>query len=476
MKWNEFTKRVKKDMSEMEMKDDYLEMWGRLKPELAIVNKAQKKKNRGLFWIFPIGIICLSGLLYFLIIPGEQHLDNKIATENSKKESVLTTQDKKEETKIKETASSIREEANDTKNKTTNNIISSTNKSVSHIISHKKSSKQEIYTSLNVKKEHSPIPPKKHFSGNPIPLKQIATQQTTTKKSGAITGFQNPLEKTQSLAGLDLLNLLSLKPLVNNEAFTNKTIHEFYAIDANLLNTKDKFSIGFRFNAGVFNNFKTLTNKTLDDKDWQVLRNQSETPLETKKIEGLIEIGNLKGFHLASGISIRSIAERTDYTSSDVTLSQVNGLKYKVSNLAGSYEDINGDLVKMTIVDTHYKFFNQYNFIDIPLLIGYTYKTKNWNLMIEGGPYFNVKTFGKGTILANDGSFLEWEDEAFLKEKISTSFGARLLMEKRISSRLMLQFGPSLSIMPDNVLREDNALKQNYKMFGATVGIKYRWR
>ncbi len=186
-------------------------------------------------------------------------------------------------------------------------------------------------------------------------------------------------------------------------------------------------------------------------------------------------------FALRSGVSFSQHHEKLNFTHTE-TNTQI------VERQETGYilDPINGPTpITYTVRDTvttstttSAKSDNTYTFIDIPILLNYTFYTSNkWNLGVSGGPMFNLAFKQKGQILGPvNNEIIDLNSSA---NPYRTYAGVNLMLNLSASYQLSKQFDllfePGLRYGMSSLTSKGFAVTQKYSSVNLFTGIRYRF-
>jgi len=118
------------------------------------------------------------------------------------------------------------------------------------------------------------------------------------------------------------------------------------------------------------------------------------------------------------------------------------------------------------------RFYNHYSLWNIPLSINYSRSTQNWNLGIEAGINFNLKTTSEGRYFLNEA---EDEDLSKITEtKMGLSYQFGLLVERQITDNFSISLNPRVIRFSKDFTKNSVApFSKNYMLYGADLRLKY---
>ena len=490
MNWKEFEHNVKRGAKNQELEQDHLQLWEALEPKVDKLNR--KKKNRGaIFFLLFIGLGML-GLSAIYFYPGRSFskVDNKEVVKDRGGFQTDATRTRyesdqqlmaNEETEDKEFNSVINEKGFRNINAISQNQ-NPTELSTDEKLNFGQSDlahweNEHTITNIDVVRFNSEQQIIWEEFRNHVDAHMAKEVEKRSGRSDEGIGHAIITEQNYELNALAANGFSLLTDPDLEKPIDYRMADPFYELEPKNVKLKkdrvffSKLSLIGHGYAGL----KKLTPKTRDFNTLAKIREQTETTLETVQLGLVLELAKVGQFSLSSGINWTQISERLNYTLSENEVVLFEGTKYLVSNLAGSLIEIEGELEEVYLQNTHFIKFNQYRFVDVPLLIGFTSRIGKWNMNLEAGPYFNISLNSKGSILDVDLDFLRLDSEDVLKDRIGVSLGLNANFERALGEHFSVQFGPSFRWMPSSLSYESNPIDQRYILLGLNAGLSYRF-
>lgn len=121
---------------------------------------------------------------------------------------------------------------------------------------------------------------------------------------------------------------------------------------------------------------------------------------------------------------------------------------------------------------------NTYSFIDVPVSAGYQLQLKRADIYFSAGVEFNIRTTGKGSILAPDTlnpRALDDPDQTPLNKSF-LSMTAGIGYAYHLTKKFDLLFEPNYRRQLSSMTKKEHPLNQKYSRIGLILGIKYNIR
>ena len=306
--------------------------------------------------------------------------------------------------------------------------------------------------------------------------------QNVNSKNGINTELENALTTTSNLTenskptSADLTkkrdennNLNALELLKPSELFHGKP-DPCYAFNPYDNGKKGPPRLYIDVLAGPEYANRTLVDKSGDLAGYAMIRDSTESSRLgfSSTVRASMVLAN--GLALRSGVAYTQINERLDLFDGTTTDIEIYEVKDVNGNIIGTQIDtIIGQRIKTT--------YNRLKMVDIPVILGYEVRDRNWTLSLNGGAYFNVLFEQKGEFLSpnltpvNFTSTEESHYEAFNKSVGMSLFGS-VGLNYKISNRLHLMAEPHFRYYMDSFTNSNYPLQQNYWSVGLNVGMR----
>lgn len=215
---------------------------------------------------------------------------------------------------------------------------------------------------------------------------------------------------------------------------------------------------------------RTLAAKNDDLASYATIRDSTETSRLgfNSTIRASLVLAN--GIALRSGVAYTQINEKLDLFDGTTTDIAIYEIKDVHGNIIGTQTDtIIGQRIKTT--------YNRYKMVDIPVILGYEVRDRNWTIALNGGAYFNVLFEQKGEFLSPDlttVNFTSTEEEHYdaFNNSVGMSLFGSVGLHYKIGNRLHLMAEPQFRYFMDSFTNADYPLQQNYWAVGMNLGVR----
>jgi len=236
-----------------------------------------------------------------------------------------------------------------------------------------------------------------------------------------------------------------------------------------------KFSLEIQ--AGISAVDRSLTS-TIDDgilDTLLLLRNNLEETLEAVHLNLLLNAHFPSGFFVSSGLSYTKISELY-FNNGTITETSTNplGLQRQVILSDRDTVNINGPVVSTTSTIFSTVNYNTFQFIDIPVFVGYQHDFGEWKTDVSLGVFTNILLRSKGRIPNSSTSLLNLETNGreIYRNRIGFSFQFGFGVSKFLTNNVSIRINPSVRYYSKNLINEDVGLSQKYLLAGGTIGLR----
>lgn len=217
-----------------------------------------------------------------------------------------------------------------------------------------------------------------------------------------------------------------------------------------------------------------LANRTLSTNDaslvkYAIERSNSEKPIMSYSlgIRGSFVAAN--GLTFRGGIAYAKNKERFDFVKERQKITKE--IKDKDGNVVST------EVEEKVILD---KIYNQYNYLDIPITIGYEKDLKDFILSLNGGIGLNIWSKQSGKIYKEDIKNvydLKNGGEAgvsFFRKNAGLSLITSVGLNYKYNERILLLLEPSMRYYLHSLSNAENPISQKYVFIGLNIGLSYR--
>lgn len=200
-------------------------------------------------------------------------------------------------------------------------------------------------------------------------------------------------------------------------------------------------------------------------------RTNSEKPILSYSAGIKASIVFSNGLSVRGGLSYSNNSERFDFVKERQKITK------EIKDQNGNV--ISTEVTEVVIMD---KTYNQYKFVDIPVLIGYEKDLKDFVLSVNGGIGVNISASQTGKIYKNDSNkmsfhLLESNGEAnapIFRTNAGMSLIGSIGLNYKYNERIMLLLEPSARYYIHSLSDDSNPVSQRYLFLGMNIGLRYR--
>ncbi len=187
-------------------------------------------------------------------------------------------------------------------------------------------------------------------------------------------------------------------------------------------------------------------------------RNQTEMSLGNWSVGALYHLQFPSGFELSAGLSYQKMTEKFLWERQSSEIIKEGDQFFQQY----SYR------VKTT--------YNRFEYIDLPLLLGYQKKRARWSYGVRAGAYINLSQKLSGEILTPDlepGQFTGL-DETNFKNRIAPAIAADVIFGYRLSPGIQITFQPGVKFQTGSITTADFEAEQRYTFLHAKLGLQWQ--
>ncbi len=510
MNKKDFDKKLKQDLDSYQSPINIDEIWSAIEPDVDLINAKKRRKKRFFFIWFFAGLILLSsaGYLYSLY-----QLENQspIAKEHSKKEVPLASI-KKTEVAVDAETDQITKLSEAAILPNTSNLNSKKENKNTPSLNSQELLKQEIdNASSNSVSNNSNQAGEKNIDASFVNSSSIADfdikLKTTTLSTNTVdnskvesterfndlveefkpskpveTSKKLELEKTTSLSSLDaieieaqvengILNLEDLFVLTEEEkeASTKKKKPS----------AKKKMQYFIEMNSGVSAAFRSLKDPSGSNANLLQLREEFEHTLEA--VHGGFQVGlhfPKSDLAFSTGIQYTQITDYLEINDSRSVFDTIpDGIQFYYRNLDNEIIPYHGEVINEEVITRRKKTYNEFVFIDIPLLVGIQKNvgsSERLGLGVQTGVFVNIALNASGEIINEDSEVEDLSPSFNSKMGVSYYLGLTSAYAFGENKKLSLQLSPSFRYIPKSLTVDSYGLTQKYSLLGVNIGLRLK--
>ena len=471
MKWYNFTREVKKDLTTYKSDEDPMDIWSAIEGRVDVLNESKKKKDKDLGLLLCFFMLFIFSVIYSTV--DKQPVIEGEFMASSISDADLKTLDDPKELDIKNVEYSddiIKEESTLSTNINTSNGLLKKDQSFG--------SEQAVPKQFpSYRNELSTLPSNSSIAeGNfssPI-MKE-------DKKTG---GDQTSLGENTTNQGIKQIdNILfsnhrieSLKtPSLNLSPFSwaKKIEPSFYAFEKIELPKPAKFQLTVY--GGVFYTKKELKKPSPWAFELLPIREASERSLESANLGLNLNYNLGRGFGISTGLDFLQINEEFIFTDTDSNFKYIEGVTHYVSNVARETQEVIGQVKETSTEYVDHISYNKYRLIDVPLMLSYTLNSGKWMLRLNAGIYANLTLQAQGRVAVNEFQSRPIEKAEMLRKNVGISYGTKIEFQRKLGKHLSLNVAPTFRYNPNSFTYGEYGLEQKYSFLGLNAGLSYNF-
>lgn len=224
-------------------------------------------------------------------------------------------------------------------------------------------------------------------------------------------------------------------------------------------------------------NMTTVEAQNTDTDAYQNSWNDTDTPLGSYELGVMLGYEFDNGLYAGLGLEYQQTVEKLEYQQTVIQRVTV------WSEEAYFYLDENGNQVfvadsvtTQSIYERSVRSGKEHTILNLPLMLGYKLKGKNWNIGVFGGANINLSHKFEGKIINESNAFVALNEdnyETVYKRKLGTSFFGGLHLGHNIGNSMELYLNPTVRIYPNSWMQDDFSLSAKYNLAGLRLGLRY---
>jgi hypothetical protein len=205
--------------------------------------------------------------------------------------------------------------------------------------------------------------------------------------------------------------------------------------------------------------------------DYAAARRETETPQLSFTTGARFSLVSPFGAALRSGLQFTQYNEHFDFTDNSKE-------KITITNVYGPNGEIIGTDTLIEMGAHHAMASNNYQILDVPILLGYEWRKNNWTVAFNGGALINVLFDARGDFLSPDDlspvGFSNDDSSTYpaYRKEIGIGWYAGIGIHYKLQEDLQFLLEPHFRINPQSVTRDEYVLDQRYMSMGLSVGLR----
>ena len=241
---------------------------------------------------------------------------------------------------------------------------------------------------------------------------------------------------------------------------------------------RQDFTYSIMLQAGIASTGRKLEG-VIDTTGNRLLQNRlnSETPLENIQVGLLAGVHHHTGFNVMAGLQYTRITERFENTVTVESVDSIEGIIKLIVLPNGDTIPERGLIPVVTTTTTRKRYYNRYNLIDVPFLLGYEKQINNLRLGLQAGVFANISLTTEGRIFDEESVLVDIgvEQNNVFKKNVGLSYYFSFSVGYEMASGITLHFAPYLHHYPGRFTSDDYLLTQKYSLLGIKAGVQYKF-
>lgn len=304
--------------------------------------------------------------------------------------------------------------------------------------------------------------------------KQSTATQTRTKE---VLSTSQMREKTANLPfrakefNVESIDVLNASKLVRKELNPTDVLDLGEEICYTFKPKKHPWSIYAYGGPSVL--IKNLTSNQVGQETYLSQRESSENALESLRAGLQAKYRLENGLYFKAGLEWSRFQERLTYTTSADTSYTISDQLIKIIvDSQGDSIPVYGDLTVTESRTRSWKVYNNYEFFNVPLHVGYERPYKRWVFSAELGAHINLAFKFDGEVLDPEGN--PDNNPNYFRSNVGTSISASLGVGYQVLPRARVWLSPSMMKMLNPINVRDYPIDQNYTSIGCLFGLEVK--
>lgn len=474
MNWGWFDNKYKKAQEENTSPVDLEGLWASLEPEVDAINEERKKKRRAAFWLFFFGTAVLIGGIYFGFCSNSETNSQAELSSNKKIENIeISSQEINTEklNAVKRTNSNSDKKEINLANKKNNKTFSD----------HKK---EKIKSSLKSSKDNTSSQTKKKpiSIGAPNKTTERITKQKNTNTNHPIKSKFDKVRinrintKKESKINWQLPELIKIEKLSN--PIVDKNIKSFEDSEKNSdegqADTTPNKSIKYNLliSGGINYSRPEFGANENGNAFIQQLNDKSTSTLEAINFGIGFNARHKTGIGIRTGLEYLRLNEKVEFNSNSINNDSIFGVQYFVVNLNSDTIPVMGNVPNEISTSVEKRFFNNYTFWNIPLVVSYLQVGEKWAWGAEVGLIANIRMETEGRYLLSETEDAELENIS--QTNIGLSYQLGLMIQRQLNDNVALTLAPKATYFSKDFTKNAvSPFSKKYSLYGVDLRLSY---
>ncbi len=440
-------------------KEEYLEIWNSIKPEVKALNRSIHRKKNSRKFLFLLLALLIVRSAWFILVPKDIKIQAFEDRQNQQEMSNINCP-----TPI----------ARDQHKELLPTVINSTTVIQNHFPNDSQMEKTEIEDGISVTLKSSSTNSKESNHHSKLITKDQA-KENQYNPTPDLNTRKIILKEKKNSSPITLQRLPRLKAPLIEKIPSSLNKDKLVLVKGLVPIILPKNSERRRDNLVVFGGLSYIQKK-LANKDKLVglinYRNTTERTLYAQHFGIAITSHHRSNFTFSYGINYTSITEAFNASQTVIDTFLVDGIERILIQVDGSIKEIYGKASVQRTTINDYEYFHQYNLLELPFLVGYAKHWNSYQFGCQTGLLTNLTLSTKGKRLDIEGRKEPIERIGY-EPTIGFGYYASLFLQKSISPNISLSIEPSLRIYPD-ISNEENYISQQYKLYGLNMNLIFK--
>ncbi len=219
---------------------------------------------------------------------------------------------------------------------------------------------------------------------------------------------------------------------------------------------------------------KNLSTKVEQDKTYLSQREATENVLESWRAGAQFKYKWENGFYVKAGIEMNRLNEQLTFTNMRDSMYVLTDQVIRIIiDSAGDTTEVLGDVTVTETTTEDWVIYNKYQFVNIPLHVGYIKSKNRWSFAGEVGLHINVSFSFDGQLLTPTGQPIQ--DPSYFKTNAGSAISLTGGVGYQVLPRARLWLTPSYMKLLRPINIDAYPIDQEYSTMGLLAGIEFKF-
>ncbi len=219
---------------------------------------------------------------------------------------------------------------------------------------------------------------------------------------------------------------------------------------------------------------KNLSTKVEENETYLSQRQSSENALESWRAGAQLKYKWDNGFYVKAGIEMNRLNEQLAFTNMRDSMYVLTDQVIRIIiDSAGDTTEVLGDVTVTETTTEDWVIYNKYQFVNIPLHVGYIKSKNRWSFAGEVGLHINVSFSFDGQLLTPTGQPIQ--DPSYFKTNAGSAISLTGGVGYQVLPRARFWLTPSYMKLLRPINIDAYPIDQEYSTMGLLAGIEFKF-